>query len=118
MNEMDKMNVIKRLGGWERMVVFSGVILTVPLFALLGTAIYSAMADRPDAHLGILLSVICLLVLWAIVWGALWIVSGFKNNGEMSIELTRLEELEQENERLKKLLAEMSADKGASGDSS
>lgn len=110
MSEADKIEVIRKLGGWERLVIFSGVILTVPLFALLGTAIYSVAMDRPDAHLGVMLSVVCLLVLWAIVWGILWIVSGFReggyldNNGNLA---GKLEELKSENDRLRKQLADL-----------
>ena len=110
MSDSDKIDVIRKLGGWERLVIFSGVILTVPLFALLGTAIYALASDRADAHMGVLLSIVCLLVLWAIVWGMLWIVSGFRdggyldNNGNLA---GKLKELQNENERLRKQLADL-----------
>lgn len=113
MNELEKISIIKKLGGWERLVVFSGVILTVPLFALLGTAVYAITADRPAAYMGVLLSIISLLVLWAIVWGALWIVSGFRENGFDDLQITsasELEKLQKENERLKQQVAELSHD--------
>jgi len=92
-NELDKVNVIKKLGGWERLVIFSGVILSVPLFTLLGTAVYALVTDRPDAHMGIWLTIISILVLWAIVWGTLWIVSAIKEeNGEGIDDLDSLRE--------------------------
>jgi len=109
MNDSDKITAVKKLGGWERLVIFSGVVLTVPLFALLGTAIYALVTDRADALMGVLLSVIALLVLWAVIWGMLWIVSGvregsFNNqNGDLA---TKLEALRAENESLKKQLAD------------
>ena len=111
MNESEQVNVVKKLGGWERMVIFSGVLLTVPLFALLGTAVYSLATDRTDAHMGVLLSIISLLVLWAIVWGMLWIVTAFKEkggeiNGAAAPE-DALAKLQQENARLKQQLAEL-----------
>ena len=114
MNESEKLNIVKKLGGWERMVIFSGVLLTVPLFALLGTAIYSLATDRPEAHMGVLLSIISLLVLWAIVWGMLWIVTGFRNGEFDDLKENSsniLAELKEENERLKKQLAELTRDK-------
>jgi hypothetical protein len=114
MNDLEKINAVKKLGGWERMVIFSGVLLTVPLFALLGTAIYALVADRPDAHMGVLLSIVSLLVLWAIVWGMLWIVSGFREGGGNNLVDTSANELEalrQENERLRRQLAELTQTK-------
>lgn len=111
MNDSDKTNVLKKLGGWERLVIFSGVVLTVPLFALLGTAIYALVTDRSDALMGVLLSVIAILVLWAIVWGVLWIVSGVRDgsiNDLAGNNLSgKLEELQRENERLRQQLDEL-----------
>ena len=110
MNESEQVNVVKKLGGWERMVIFSGVILSVPLITLLGTAILALITERPDAHLGVLLTIVSILVLWAIVWGLLWIVSGFRDvgfNNQQDTASDKLEELQQENERLKKQLAEL-----------
>jgi ABC-type Fe3+ transport system permease subunit len=109
-NDSDKIELIKKLGGWERLVVFSGVLLTVPMFALLGVAVYSVATGRPDAPMAVLLSIISLLVLWAIIWGMLWIVSGFRAGGEIetSSDLrVKLEELRRDNERLKKQLTEL-----------
>ena len=110
MNDSDKVTVVKKLGGWERLIIFSGVILTVPLFALLGTAFYSVITDRSDALMGVLLSLIAILILWAVIWGMLWIVSGiregtfYNNNGSLE---EKLETLQVENENLKKQLAEL-----------
>ena len=117
MNESEKINVVKKLGGWERMVIFSGVILSVPLFTLLGTAVYALVTDRPDAHLGVWLTIISILVLWAIVWGTLWIVSAIKEeNGEGIDDLDSsaadsLATLQAENARLKQQLAELTQGK-------
>jgi len=110
MSNLDKIEAIKKLGGWERLVIFSGVILSVPLFTLLGTAIYAVATDRSDAPMGVLLSVVAILVLWAIVWGLLWIFSGFQDTGFMDDNGNvngKLKELQQENERLKRQLEEL-----------
>ena len=110
MNDSEKINVVKKLGGWERLIIFSGVILTVPLFALLGTAIYAVITDRSDALMGVLLSLIAILILWAFIWGMLWIVSGIReghfNNGNADIA-AKLTALQSENESLKKQLDEL-----------
>ncbi|MBF8270571.1 MAG: hypothetical protein HW386_2280 [Gammaproteobacteria bacterium] len=117
MNQSDKIKVVKKLGGWERMAIFSGVILSVPLFTLLGTAVYALVTDRPDAHMGVLLTIISILVLWAIVWGTLWIVSAFREeNGEENDNMDSsaadmLATLQEENTRLKKQLAELTKGK-------
>ena len=113
MNDSDKINVVKKLGGWERLIIFSGVVLTVPLFALLATAIYALVTGRVDAHLGILLSVVAILVLWAFVWGMLWIVSGlregsFGNNMGDTNSPAYLDALRKENEKLRNQLEELS----------
>lgn len=110
MSAVDKSKLIERFGGWERLVVFSGVILTVPLFALLATGIYAVVVDRPSASVGVFLTVICLLVLWAIVWGLLWIIAGFRAGGIDEIKNNAqgpIDELRKENERLKRELAEL-----------
>ena len=66
---MNKINMTKKLGdwGWETIAVFTGVIITVPMLALLGSAIYAVIDDRPGAYVGILLTIIILLVFWAII---------------------------------------------------
>ena len=108
MQDSDKLKLIERLGGWERLVVFSGVILTVPLFALLATGIYAVAVDRPSAGVGVFLTIICLLVLWAIVWGLLWIITGFRAGGfPLAASEISHEELLAENARLKEELAEL-----------
>ena len=116
MNDSGNLTVVKKLGGWERLIIFSGVILTVPLFALFGTAIYAVVTDRSDALMGVLLSIIAILILWAFIWGMLWIVSGIREgsfnnqNGDLA---ARLEALQNENESLKKQIAGL---KKAEGD--
>lgn len=112
MNDSDKIKVVKKLGGWERLVIFSGVVLTVPLFALLGTAIYALVTERSDALMGVMLSVIAILVLWAIVWAALWIVSGVRDGSLNDLlgnnnSSGKLEELQRENERLRQQVEEL-----------
>ena len=110
MNDSAKINVVKKLGGWERLIIFSGVILTVPLFALLGTAIYAVITDRSDALMGVLLSLIAILILWAFIWGMLWIVSGIREgsfNNSTGEQSAKLEALMRENESLKKQLEEL-----------
>lgn len=115
MSDSETITAVKKLGGWERLVIFSGVVLTVPLFALLGTAIYAVMTDRTDAVMGVFLSIIAILILWAVIWGMLWIVSGIReghfNNGNGDTAAT-LEELRAENERLKKQIAELTKAEG------
>lgn len=110
MNDSGNHTVVNKLGGWERLIIFSGVILTVPLFALFGTAIYSVVTDRADALMGVLLSIIAILILWAVIWGMLWIVSGIReghfNNGNGDLS-AKLEVLQRENEDLKKQIAEL-----------
>ena len=61
------MDEIKKLGDWNTLVIFIGVIITVPMFALLGTAIYAVMVDRPGAYVGVLVTIIIILVFWAII---------------------------------------------------
>jgi len=109
--------LVNKFGGWERLVVFSGVVMTVPIFALLGTAFYALSHEREGAVMGIVLSIISLLVLWALVWGALWIVTGFRS-GTFVPPLTsaaELNELRRENTMLKELLAEQARGKTGSG---
>ena len=91
--------------------------MTVPIFALLGTALYAISHEREGAFMGVILSVMALLVLWALVWGALWIVTGFRSGSfvpplSSAAELT---ELRRENAMLKELLAEQARTKKESG---
>lgn len=117
MNDSDKQkNMINKLGGWERLVIFCGVIMTVPIFALLATAFFALSHEREGAFMGIVLSIICLLVLWALVWGALWIITGFRAGGLIpGNSESDIETLKQENERLRKLLDQQSRHTSDSG---
>ena len=106
------MKAIEKLGGWGRLVVFTGVIITIPLFVFLGAAIYGFMMDRPGAYEGVLWTIIIILFFWAITWVGLWMVSGAGNkNSTQSDPLSRINELERENERLQKLVTELSQKK-------
>ena len=110
MSDSETITKVKQLSGWERLVIFSGVVLTVPLFGLLGTAIYAVMTDRTDAMIGVLLSVMAILILWAIIWGMLWIVSGIREgqfNNDNGDTAAKLAELQAENERLKQQLTDL-----------
>lgn len=112
MDNSDKIKPIYKMGGWERLVIFGGVVLTVPLATLFFTAIYSLLVNRPAAESGILISIICILVLWAVVWIMLWIVSGFREQGRPPLTSQgEIEELLRENAHLKALLAKSTEDK-------
>jgi hypothetical protein len=106
----DKKQMVYRFGGWERLVIFSGVVLTVPLVTLFAAAVYALIVDRPHAIAGILLSFILVILLWAMIWGVLWIVSGYTANGRPPLtKQAEHEELLRENARLKALLEEKSS---------
>lgn len=112
MDDSNKMNALKKFGGWGRLVVFTGVIITIPLFVFLGAAIYGFMMDRPGAYEGVLWTIIIILVFWAITWVGLWMVSDTGNKNIMQSDLVnRLNELERENARLQKLVTELSQKK-------
>ncbi len=118
MNDLNKMNAIKKLGDLEMLAVFIGIIITVPMLALLGSAIYAVMVDRSGGYMGILLTIIIMLVFWAIIWGGIWMVSVLRANNIMqSNSVSRLDELERENERLQKLVTELSQEKQLQNDS-
>ena len=110
MNDTDKRDLVNKYGGWERLVIFCGVIMTVPIFALLGTAFYAISHEREGAVMGVVISIIAVLVLWALVWGALWIISGFRSGALLPPTSTdmALKELREENARLKEKLEEVS----------
>jgi uncharacterized membrane protein len=117
-NDLNKMNAIKKLGDLEMLAVFIGIIITVPMLALLGSAIYAVMVDRSGGYMGILLTIILMLVFWAIIWGGIWMVSVLRANNIMqSNSVSRLDELERENERLQKLVTELSQEKQLQNDS-
>ena len=93
------------------LILFVGVIITVPMFALLGTAIYAVMVDRPGAYVGVLVTIIIILVFWAITWGAFWMVSSMKDKNLLqSTVVNRLDELERENKELHSRLANLADD--------
>ena len=117
MNETQDLNMVNKFGGWERLVIFSGVVMSVPLLALLGTALFALAHEREGAVVGIILSVTALLILWALSWGALWIVTGFRS-GSFVPPLSsagEINELRRENAMLKQMLAEQSKESKASG---
>jgi len=117
-NDSNKINAPKKLGDWGMMAVIIGIIITVPMVALLGSAIFAVIDNRPGAYVGILLIVIIMLIFWAIIWGGIWIFSGLRaNNITRSNSVSRLAELERENERLQKLVTELSQEKQLQNDS-
>ena len=118
MDDLNKINATKKLGNWEILTVFTGIIITVPMLALLGSAIYAAMVNRPGAYVGILLTIIIMLVFWAIIWGGIWVVYSIRANITMqSNTVSKFDELERENERLRKLVTELSQEKQLRNDS-
>jgi hypothetical protein len=118
MNDSNKINATKKLVEWEILAIFIGIIMTVPMLALLGSAIYAVVDDRPGAYVGILLIIIIMLFFWAIIWVGIGMFSGLSaKNIFQSISVSRLDELEQENERLQKLVTELSKEKKLQNDS-
>lgn len=117
-NDSNKINETKKLGDWEIVTIFTGIIMTIPMLALLGSAIYAVIIDRPGAYAGILLTIIIMLVFWAIIWGGIWIVYSLRAKKIMqSNPASKLAELERENERLRKLVTELSQEKHLQNDS-
>ena len=117
MTDTHETNVVNKFGGWERLVIFSGVIMSVPLFALLGTAIVALTHDREGAMVGIILTGTALLILWALSWGALWIISGLRSGAIVPplSSAAELAELRRENAKLKQLLAEQARETAGAG---
>lgn len=116
-NDKKDTTLVNKFGGWERLVIFSTVVISVPLFALLGTAVVALVHEREGAMVGITLSGAALLILWALSWGALWIISGIRS-GTIVPPLSsaaELSELRRENTMLKELLAERSRQSDDSG---
>lgn len=116
------MTKLNRFEAWGWLIIISGVVMTAVLFGLIGVAVFAIIEDRPVAYVSVIVIIISLLALWAITWGALWLVSGMRREsfalpGEPSLA-DRLEELQQENERLRKRLAQLSEDKPRVSDSS
>jgi hypothetical protein len=112
MTDSSEKGAPKGLGDWARVAVFAGIIMTVPMLALLGSAIYAALAGRAGASTGILLSIVIMLLFWAIIWGGIWMISGLRVRSDARAQFAgRIEELERENERLQKLVTELSGEK-------
>ena len=118
MSDLNKINATKKPVDWEILAIFIGIIMTVPMLALLGSAIYAIVDDRPGAYVGILLTIIIMLVFWAIIWMGIGMFSGLSaKNIIQSNFVSRLDELERENERLQKLVTELSKEKQLQNDS-
>jgi len=69
------MNEKKKLGGWERLVIFLGIILTIPAIVVMGIG-EGIMDDQPEA---LAVTLIVVVIIWAIVGGLLWIIKGFRS---------------------------------------
>ena len=67
------MNEKKKLGGWERLVIFLGIVFTIPIGGGFIWAI--AEGDQPEA---LALALIGVVIIWAIVGSLLWTIKGFK----------------------------------------
>ena len=112
MDDIDKINKTKKLSNWDFLVVFIGIIITVPMMALLGRAIFALLDNRPGALVGILLTIIIMLIFWAIIWGGIFMIPGLRDeNKTQSDSARKVEELEQEIERLQKMVTELSQEK-------
>lgn len=109
-NDTEKKNLANKYGGWERLVIFIGVILTVIIFTFMATAIVGLFQGREGQGLGIALSVIVTLILWVLVWGALWVITGFRSGTLVPQTATKseLDEVIQENARLRQQLEKLS----------
>lgn len=67
--------MIKKLGGWERLVIFIGVLSSVPPVGFMLAGLTVGTGDYEMFGFGFF----ALLVVWAVVWGLLWIIAGFRN---------------------------------------
>jgi uncharacterized membrane protein len=115
--DSNKIKPTKKLVDWEILAIFIGIIITVPMLALLGSAIYAIFLDRPGAFMGILLTILIMLIFWAIIWMGIGMFSGLSLKKVIrSISVSRLDDLEQENERLQKLVNELSQEKKLQND--
>jgi len=118
MNDSNKNNATKKPVDWEMMAIFIGIIITVPMLALLGSAISAVVENRPGGYVGILLTIIIMLLFWAVIWVGIGMFSGLSaKNIFQSHFVSKLNELEQENERLQKLITELSKEKQLGNDS-
>jgi len=114
--------VNNKFEAWGWLVIISGVVMTAVLFGLIGVAIFAIIEDRPVAYFSVIVITISLLALWAITWGALWLISGVRKAslalpGEPSVA-DRLAELLEENDRLRRQLAGIRQEKLKDTDSS
>ena len=114
MVDSNNIKATKKLVDWEILAIFIGIIITVPMLALLGSAIYAVIDDRPGGYMGILLAIIIMLGFWAIIWLGIGMFTGF--NAKID-SVSKLDELERENERLRKLVTELSQEKKLQNDS-
>ena len=77
------MTMHNKFEGWKWLVVVCGVVTTAILFALIGVAIFAILQGRPVSYFSVFIVIICVLLLWAITWGVLWLISGrSKNSGK------------------------------------
>ena len=112
MNDTNKNNSTKKPVDWEMMAIFIGIIITVPMLALLGSAIYAVVDDRSGGYMNILLTIIIMLFFWAVIWVGIGMFSGLSaKNIFQSHFVSKLDELERENERLQKLVTDLSKKK-------
>jgi len=65
------MNEKKKLGGWERLVIFFGIVFTIPTIVFGFMIAYKNLAE-------VALILLVLVIIWAIVGGLLWIIKGFR----------------------------------------
>ena len=61
------MNEKKKLGGWERLVIFFGIVFTIPII-IFGFVIAHESLEE------VALTLLVLVIIWAIVGGLLWII--------------------------------------------
>ncbi len=57
----------KKLGGWERLVIFFGIVFTIPII-IFGFVIAHESLEE------VALTLLVLVIIWAIVGGLLWII--------------------------------------------
>ncbi len=61
------MNEKKKLGSWERLVIFFGIVFTIPII-IFGFVIAHESLEE------VALTLLVLVIIWAIVGGLLWII--------------------------------------------
>lgn len=93
---------------WEPFIVFSGVIVSIPVLAFLATGVANLFTtDREGLDIGILLAIIALAVIWLAVMGALWILSGDRTGTPAALD-DQISELQEENRRLTEIVSNLS----------